>query len=169
MMMFIRILFKRQAPGELESLSQVAKQKSSRKEDNSQDHAIYDLIKATAIFKARLKVLDPDKSDIVHDKINYRYNVRNWNFNDGEGTLAVSRQTRSVRYIVSNLNSSQISAANNYRNGRATPPRMEKTASKLKEISRGLPFFSLATPSQPKFAPEGAWEFSKIHRIRGMV
>jgi len=168
-MMFVRILFKRQEPRELESLSQVAKQKSSRKEDNSQDHAVYDLIKDTAIFKSRLKVLDPDKSDIVHDKINYRYNVHNWNFNNGEGTLAVSRQSRSVRYIVSKWNSSQISVANNYRNGRATPPRMEKTASKLRGISRCLPFFSLAMLSQPKFAPEGAWEFSKIHRIRGMA
>lgn len=99
-MVFVRILPQREEPEELESLAQVAKHKSSRKEDDSQDHTIYDLIKSTAIFKAKLQVLDPDRSDVVHDKNIFRYDVRTWEFNDGDGTLAVSRRSRSVRYIV---------------------------------------------------------------------
>jgi hypothetical protein len=163
MMVFVRILPRHEEPEELESLAQVAKQKSSRKEDDSQDHAVYDLIKSTAIFKARLQVLDPEKSDIVHDKNIFRYDVRTWEYNNGEGTLAISRRSRSVRYIVRYSKSRHISQANNCRNGRTTPPKLEKTAVKLKRISRSLPFFSLATLSQPKFAPEDAWGFSKIH------
>jgi len=76
MVMFVRILPKREKPEEFERLAQVAEQKLSRKEDESQDHAVYDLIKSTSIFKAKIQALDLEKSNIVHDKNIYRYGAR---------------------------------------------------------------------------------------------
>lgn len=76
---------------ELESLAKVAEQRG---------RAIDDLFRYTALFKAKLQLLDPNKSDIYHDQKFFRYDVYSWEFNDGEGTLAVSNRSNSVRYIV---------------------------------------------------------------------
>lgn len=66
------------------------------------DPSVYDLIESTAIFKKKLQVLDPDKGDIIHDKSTFRHNVRTWEYNDGDGTSALSRRSRSIHYIVGN-------------------------------------------------------------------
>jgi hypothetical protein len=104
MMVFVRILPKRENPEELDSFVQMAKTKSSQKEDDAQDPTVYYLMKSTAIFKKKLKGVDPDKSDLILDRSFYRYDVRMWEYNNGEGTLAVSWRTLSIRYIVRKMN-----------------------------------------------------------------
>ena len=91
-------------PEELDSFVQMAKMNSSQKEADAHDPTVYYLMKSTAIFKKKLKGLDPDKSDLVLDKSFYWYDVRMWEYNNSEGTLAVSWRTLSVRYIVRKMN-----------------------------------------------------------------
>ena len=104
MMVFVRILPKRENAEELDNFVQIAKTKSSQKEDDAQDPTVYYLMKSTAIFKKKLKALDPDKSDLVHDRSFYRYDVRTLAYNNGDGTMAVSKRSLSVRYIVRKIN-----------------------------------------------------------------
>jgi len=99
MMVLVRILPKRENAEELDSFVQMANTKSSQKEKDAQDPTVYYLMKSTAIFKKRLKSLDPDKSELVHDMRFYRHDVRTWPYNNGDGTLAVSTRSFSVRYI----------------------------------------------------------------------
>jgi hypothetical protein len=51
MMVFVRILPRRENPEELDSFVQMARTKSSQKEDDAQDPTVYYLMKSTAIFK----------------------------------------------------------------------------------------------------------------------
>ena len=66
MMAFVRILPNRENPEELDSFVQIAKTKSSQKEDDAQDPTVYYLTKSTAIYKKKLKALIPNRSDLVH-------------------------------------------------------------------------------------------------------
>jgi hypothetical protein len=104
MMVFVRILPKRENAEELDSFAEIAKTKSSQKEDDAQDPTVYYLMKSTAIFKKKLKALDPEKSDLVHDMSFYRHDVPTWVYNNGDGTLAISKRSNFVRYIVRKIN-----------------------------------------------------------------
>jgi hypothetical protein len=149
-----RAIGERNKPEELKNLANMAEQESSRKEGVDQGHAIYDLLRSTALFKAKLQAIDPDKSSICHDQSIFRYDVRSWEFNDGEGTLAVSRRSSSVRYIVRISHISRAYPTKIYRNGSVTLEATEEMASTASVISLSSPYSLPVNPDQLRYVPE---------------
>jgi hypothetical protein len=153
--MAFRVIGQCNRPEDLQSLARLAERESYRKEAIYQTHTVYDLLRSTALFKAQLQSINPDMA-VCHDQKIFLYRVRSWDFNNGQGTIAVSKRSHSVRYIVGTSTLIQDYITNNSRSGKNIPPETVEMASRVNATSKSLPYSLPATPNQLKSAPGNA-------------
>src|SRR5277367_3853827 len=152
MTMAFRVIGQCNRPEGLESLARLAERESFRKEAVSQTHAIYDLLRSTALFKAKLQSINPDTA-VCHDQKIFLSRMPSSALKKKQGTIAVSKRSHSVRYIVRTSNLIRVCATNNCRSGTTTPPAMVEMASRVNVTSKNLPYSLPATPNQLKSTP----------------
>lgn len=87
--------------GDLESLSKAAKLQSEKKRREGHRYfAGYDLVAATAAFKAKTR-RPAAECRLVCRKEDHIYEHGRWSFNDGEATVAICNHDDTIHYIVS--------------------------------------------------------------------
>ncbi|KAI9777454.1 MAG: hypothetical protein M1839_008866 [Geoglossum umbratile] len=81
---------------DLRNLSKAAKQQSDRNRQEMQGSAGYDLVAATAAFKASVKETTVAEPPACNE---HNFGDRRWCFNDGEATAAICSRTEIIHYV----------------------------------------------------------------------
>jgi hypothetical protein len=98
--MLSRFLWDRNDPQELLDIQWAAKEESVRRKNLYQRYKIYDLLASTAGFKAELQTVSADVPIYSSEDYQYGGGRQSWDFNGGEGTMAISNRYGTVRFVV---------------------------------------------------------------------
>jgi hypothetical protein len=115
--MLSRFLWDRNDRQELLDIKWAAKEESVRRSNLYQRYKIYGLLASTAGFKAKLQSLTAEVPIYSSEDYQCGAGRQSWNFNGGEGTMAISNRYGMVRFIVRNLYTYNSTSPNRNRNG----------------------------------------------------